>query len=110
MPVFAPPTADHLFTLYDLLGFERHTALPGFEHCSRDVIEAVLEQSARFSSEVLYPLHRTADEDEGNRHDEKPDAVADDEPLERRRNLGLRHSGRRFDLLRAEVVVPHHVL
>ncbi|MFO1131548.1 MAG: acyl-CoA dehydrogenase C-terminal domain-containing protein [Hyphomicrobiales bacterium] len=63
MPVFAPPLRDHLFTLYDLLDFEGHTQLPGFEHCARDVIEAVLEQSARFSSEVLYPLHRSADED-----------------------------------------------
>jgi len=63
MPVFAPPIADHLFVLYDLLDFESHAKLPGFEHCSRDVIEAVLEQSARFSSEVLYPLHRSADEE-----------------------------------------------
>ena len=63
MPVFAPPLADHLFTLYALLDFERHTKLPGFEHCTRDVIEAVLEQSARFSSEVLYPIHRSADEE-----------------------------------------------
>ncbi|MCA3555635.1 acyl-CoA dehydrogenase N-terminal domain-containing protein [Aestuariivirga sp.] len=63
MPVFAPPLADHLFTLYELLGFEAHTKLPGFGHCTRDVIEAVLEQSARFSSEVLYPLHRSADEE-----------------------------------------------
>ena len=63
MPVFAPPVADHLFTLYELLDFEQHRALPGFEHCTRDVIEAVLEQSARFSSEVLFPLHRSADEE-----------------------------------------------
>lgn len=63
MPVFTPPLADHLFTLYDLLDFESHVKLPGFEHCSRDVIEAVLDQSARFSAEVLYPLHRTADEE-----------------------------------------------
>jgi butyryl-CoA dehydrogenase len=63
MPVFASPIADHLYTLYDLLDFESHAKLPGFDHCSRDVIEAVLEQSARFSSEVLYPLHRSADEE-----------------------------------------------
>ena len=63
MPVFAPPLRDHLFCLYDLLGFEGHTALPGFGAFSRDVIEAVLEQSARFSSEVLYPLNRSADEE-----------------------------------------------
>jgi len=63
MPIFAPPLRDHLFTLYELLDFETHTRLPGFDHCSRDVIEAVLEQSARFSAEVLFPLHRSADEE-----------------------------------------------
>lgn len=63
MPIFSPPLRDHLYTLYDLLDFETHAKLPGFDHCARDVIEAVLEQSARFSSEVLYPLHRSADEE-----------------------------------------------
>lgn len=63
MPQFHPPLRDHLFCLYDLLGFESHTRLPGFEAFSRDVIEAVLEQSARFCSDVLYPLNRSADEE-----------------------------------------------
>lgn len=63
MPVFAPPLRDHLFCLYDLLRFDEHTALPGFEGFSRDVIEAVLTQSARFCSDVVFPLNRSADEE-----------------------------------------------
>ena len=63
MPVFAPPLRDHLFCLYDLLGFDGHTRLPGFEALSRDVIEAILEQSARFCTDVVYPLNRSADEE-----------------------------------------------
>jgi butyryl-CoA dehydrogenase len=63
MPVFAPPLRDHLFCLYELLDFESHARLPGFESLSRDVIEAVLEQSARFCSDVVYPLNRSADEE-----------------------------------------------
>jgi butyryl-CoA dehydrogenase len=63
MPVFAPPLRDHLFCLYELLDFESHACLPGFESLSRDVIEAVLEQSARFCSDVVYPLNRSADEE-----------------------------------------------
>jgi len=63
MPQFTPPLRDHLFCLYELLGFEAHAALPGFEAFSRDVVEAVLTQSARFCSDVLYPLNRSADEE-----------------------------------------------
>ena len=63
MPNYTAPLRDHLFCLYDLLDFESHTRLPAFDAFSRDVIEAVLEQSARFASEVLYPLNRSADEE-----------------------------------------------
>jgi len=61
MPQFSPPLRDHLFCLYDLLGFD--ASLPGFEGVPRDVIEAVLKQSARFCTDVVYPLNRNADEE-----------------------------------------------
>ncbi len=63
MPQYTAPLRDHLFCLYDLLGFECHTRLPPFASFSRDVTEAVLEQSARFAAEVLYPLNRSADKE-----------------------------------------------
>lgn len=63
MPHYSAPLRDHLFCLYELFGFDGHTSLPGFEAFSRDVIEAVLEQSGRFASEVLLPLNRSADEE-----------------------------------------------
>ncbi len=63
MPSFSPPVTDHLFCLYELLGFESHTRLPGFEGFSRDVIEAVLGEAARFTSDVVAPLNRSADEE-----------------------------------------------
>ena len=63
MPQFSPPLRDHLFCLYDLLGFEAHARLPGFEGLTRDVVEAVLAQSARFCSDVVFPLNRSADEE-----------------------------------------------
>ena len=40
----------------------RHCALPGFGDISRDVVEAVLEQSSRFATQTLLPLNRPADE------------------------------------------------
>jgi butyryl-CoA dehydrogenase len=63
MPQFHPPLRDHLFCLYELLDFDGHVKLPGFDGLSRDVVEAVLEQSARFCSDVVYPLNRSADEE-----------------------------------------------
>ena len=68
MPSYAAPLRDHLYCLYDLLDFEALTALPGFEHATRDVVEAVLEQAGRFASEVIAPLNRPGDE-EGARFD-----------------------------------------
>jgi butyryl-CoA dehydrogenase len=62
MPVYAAPLREHLFCLYDLLGFDAHCALPGFGDISRDVVEAVLEQSSRFAAQTLLPLNRPADE------------------------------------------------
>ena len=61
MPQFNPPLRDHLYCLYDLLGFD--SSLPGFEGFSRDVIEAALTQSARFCTDVVHPLNRNADEE-----------------------------------------------
>ena len=63
MPNYSAPLRDHLFCLYDLLDFGSHVRLPPFVGFSRDVIEAVLEQSARFAAQVLYPLNRSADEE-----------------------------------------------
>ncbi len=63
MPSYTAPLRDHLFCLYDVLDFEGHTRLPGFETFSRDVIEAVLEQAGRFASEIIFPLNRSADEE-----------------------------------------------
>lgn len=63
MPAFSPPLREHLFCLYELLDFESHCRLPGFENLSHDVVSAVLEQSARFCADVVAPLNRNADEE-----------------------------------------------
>lgn len=63
MPAFSPPLREHLFCLYELLDFESHCRLPGFENLSRDVVSAVLAQSARFCADVVAPLNRNADEE-----------------------------------------------
>jgi hypothetical protein len=71
MPQFSAPLRDHLFCLYDVLDFEAHTRLPGFENFSRDIVEAVLEQAGKFTSEVIYPLNRSGDEEGAQFNDGK---------------------------------------
>lgn len=63
MPAYTAPLRDYLYSLYDVLGFEHHAQMPGFDGLSRDVVEAVLEQAGRFAADVLHPLNRPADEE-----------------------------------------------
>ncbi|MFD1704753.1 acyl-CoA dehydrogenase C-terminal domain-containing protein [Methylopila henanensis] len=61
MPSYKAPVEDTLFLLYDVLGFDRHANLPGFADASRDVVEAVLLESAKLCEEVLQPVNRSGD-------------------------------------------------
>src|SRR5690606_19878538 len=65
---YKAPVKDILFTLYDVLGAEALYARLGIEQATRDVVEAVLEEGARFNETVLAPLNLSADE-EGCHHD-----------------------------------------
>jgi len=62
MPIpYSPPLADIRFILTRLIGFERLAALPGYEAVSEDVVEAVLDETAKIASEVFAPLNDTGD-------------------------------------------------
>jgi len=61
MPSYEAPVEDTLFLLYDVLGFERHANLPGFADASRDVVEAVLRETAKLAEEAFQPVNRTGD-------------------------------------------------
>jgi alkylation response protein AidB-like acyl-CoA dehydrogenase len=62
MPAYAAPLEDMRFVLHELLADERLQSLPGNEDFSPDVLDAVLEEAARFCSSVLQPLNRSGDE------------------------------------------------
>jgi acyl-CoA dehydrogenase len=55
MPVFKAPVDDTLFILNDVLGYERYMNLPGFADASPDIVEAILQEGARISEEVMLP-------------------------------------------------------
>ncbi len=63
MSRYSAPLADIRFALYDVLGADKLFArLPGTESASRDVIDAVLDEAAKFSETVLAPLNHSADQ------------------------------------------------
>jgi alkylation response protein AidB-like acyl-CoA dehydrogenase len=47
--------------LKELAGLAEIARLPGFEDATQDTVDAILEEAARFSAEVLDPLNRVGD-------------------------------------------------
>jgi alkylation response protein AidB-like acyl-CoA dehydrogenase len=69
MTVYTAPLEEMRFVLYDLLGADKAIPeLPGHEEHGRELIDAVLEEAARFCEEQLLPLNRSGDE-EGCRYE-----------------------------------------
>lgn len=63
MSEYKPPLQDMRFALRDVLGFDEHYAsLPGAEDATPDVVDAILEEGAKFAHEVLSPLNAVGDE------------------------------------------------
>ncbi|HEX5952682.1 MAG TPA: acyl-CoA dehydrogenase family protein, partial [Rhodanobacteraceae bacterium] len=60
---YTAPLADIRFDLYDLLEVEKLFAtLPGCEGLNRELIDAVLDEAAKFSQTVLAPLNEIGDQ------------------------------------------------
>ncbi|WP_374337530.1 acyl-CoA dehydrogenase [Methyloversatilis sp.] len=60
MSEYVAPLQDMRFAL-ELAGLDEVSALPGCEEASPDVVDAVLEEAARFTAGVLSPLNRVGD-------------------------------------------------
>ena len=62
MSKYTAPLADMRFALFDVLGSEALlAALPGGDAAPRDLLDAVLEESAKFNEQVLAPLNQSGD-------------------------------------------------
>ena len=62
MTLYAAPLDDMRFAFYDLLGGDAKLAsLPGGEALGRELIDAVLNEAARFNEQVLAPLNQSGD-------------------------------------------------
>ena len=62
MNTYKAPLADIRFALFDVLDSERHFADLGFAEANRELVDAILEEGARFTESVIAPLNRTGDE------------------------------------------------
>jgi len=75
MTRYTAPLADLRFALHDVLDVgTTYARLPGCADASRDVIDAVLEEAARFAEQVLAPLNASGDA-EGCRFDPASQSV-----------------------------------
>ncbi len=63
MSKYEAPVRDMRFVLFDVLGVEPIYQRLGYEAATRDVIEAVLDEAARFTGQVLAPLNKSGDEE-----------------------------------------------
>ncbi len=75
MNAYKAPLADIRFALFDVLDSERTFSRLGFEDVNRELVDAVLEESARFAETVLAPLNRIGDTD-GATYDKQTGKVA----------------------------------
>ncbi len=61
MSEYIAPLKDIRFVMQELAGLGQVVALPGCEEASPDVVDAILDEAARFAGEVLSPLNRVGD-------------------------------------------------
>ncbi len=62
MPEYKAPLRDIRFTLNELLDMPQHYAsLPGAEDATAELVDAILEEGARFAEQELAPLNRVGD-------------------------------------------------
>ncbi|GIZ51400.1 acyl-CoA dehydrogenase [Noviherbaspirillum aridicola] len=60
---YVAPLKDMRFVLNELAGLSEVNALPGCEDASPETVEAVLEENAKFCSEVIAPLNVAGDKE-----------------------------------------------
>ena len=64
MPEFKAPLRDINFVMNELLESEAfYQSLPGFEEASQDLMDAIVEEGAKFAESVLAPLNQSGDEE-----------------------------------------------
>ena len=76
MSQYVAPIKDMLFAMNELAGLQDITRLPGNEEVSNDLVEAILDEAAKFANQVVDPLNRVGDK-QGNKWDNGVVTTAD---------------------------------
>ena len=63
MSDYLAPLKDIRFVMQDLAGLDQVVSLPGCEEATPDVVDAILEEAAKFAGGVLSPLNHVGDKD-----------------------------------------------
>jgi alkylation response protein AidB-like acyl-CoA dehydrogenase len=61
MSEYVAPLKDMKFVLHELADLSEVAKLPGHAEATRDTVDAILEEAARFAAEVLDPLNQPGD-------------------------------------------------
>ena len=70
MPIYNAPLRDMKFVMQEVLNVEQLTQYEKFAESDMDTLDAILEQSAKFSSEILAPLNVVGDQEGCTRNDD----------------------------------------
>ena len=62
MSDYRAPVKDMRFVMDELAGFKELSQMPGYEDATPDLADAILEEAAKFTGEVLAPLNRIGDQ------------------------------------------------
>src|SRR5215471_2068782 len=70
MSQYHAPLKEMRFVLTEVAGLEQVAKLPGFEEASPDLVMAILDEAAKFATEVLDPLNVVGDREGARRLDD----------------------------------------
>ncbi|HEX5803575.1 MAG TPA: acyl-CoA dehydrogenase [Azospira sp.] len=71
MSEYIAPVRDMQFVLKELAGLEQVSKLPGCEEATPDLVDAILEEAAKFAEGVLSPLNIPGDQEGAKWHDKQ---------------------------------------